>query len=488
MTLRFGRYETLQPIASGGMATVYLGRSVGAAGFERRVAIKVMHPHVAEDPEFIAMFLDEANLAARIHHPNVVSTIDFQRSDEATFLVMEFIDGASLRDILQSLRRSKRRMPIGNAMRILVDTLSGLHAAHELREDDGTSLELVHRDVSPHNILVGADGVTRITDFGVARATARLTSTRGAKLKGKLPYMAPEQGIGRHVDRRADVYAAGVVLWESLTGRRLFKAEHEGELIAKILQGADRRPRELVPVIPGAIDEACMRALALDPDARYESAAAFADALETAAQQSDVRVPTTRQLAAFVHEFKLKIQTRPAGDIEEERSETGAPLSEPSVGSTSGSALSGIGAVRSQRAPAPRRSPRSRLRLLGTVAFALVLVAVGGLAALVSAGRWPMPFGDASPASETTAMAPPAAPPSEPATAEPQPEERVEAVAAPASASEGGGAPSASASVSLPSAGPLPARPPFRPTPAPTPASKPPPGKSSPLGFEPDDL
>jgi serine/threonine-protein kinase len=180
--MRYGRYETLQPIASGGMATVYLGRAIGSSGFERRVAIKVMHPHVSTDPEFITMFLDEARLAARIHHPNVVSTLDFQRLEEATFLVMEFIDGASLRDILRALRRRRQRMPIGTAVRIMIDALSGLHAAHELRGDDGEALQVVHRDVSPHNILVGADGITRITDFGVARAAARLTSTRGSQL------------------------------------------------------------------------------------------------------------------------------------------------------------------------------------------------------------------------------------------------------------------------------------------------------------------
>jgi serine/threonine protein kinase len=184
MGLRFGRYETIQPIASGGMATVYLGRAVGAGGFERRVAIKVMHAHVAEDPEFKAMFLDEARLAARIHHPNVVSTLDVQEDAEGMFLVMEFVEGASLRDIIRALKKKKQRMPVGNAVRIIVDALSGLHAAHELRGKDGNLLQLVHRDVSPHNILVGADGITRITDFGVARAESRLSSTRGGHLIG----------------------------------------------------------------------------------------------------------------------------------------------------------------------------------------------------------------------------------------------------------------------------------------------------------------
>ncbi len=311
MTLCFGRYETIAPIASGGMATVYLGKAVGAGGFERRVAIKVMHPHIADDPEFEAMFLDEARLAARIHHPNVVATLDIQKTDEAMFLVMEYVEGCSLREILKPLRKAKGRMAIGNALRILVDALAGLHAAHELTGKDGSPLDLVHRDVSPHNILVGADGITKITDFGVARASARLTSTRGGQLKGKIAYMPPEQGRGDEIDRRADVYAAGVVLWETLVGRRLFRAEHDGALVAMVLAGATIAPRELVPFIPEEIDAVCMKALACTPAERYPSAAAFADALEEAAREAQVRIPSARQLAGFVHQYKVEIKSVP---------------------------------------------------------------------------------------------------------------------------------------------------------------------------------
>ncbi|MBW2455075.1 MAG: protein kinase [Deltaproteobacteria bacterium] len=311
MTLRFGRYETIAPIATGGMATVYLGKAVGAGGFERRVAIKVMHPHIADDPEFLTMFLDEARLAARIHHPNVVGTIDVQKTEESMFLVMEYIEGCSLRDILRPLRKVKARMPIGNALRILIDALAGLHAAHELTAKDGSPLDLVHRDVSPHNILVGADGISKITDFGVARASARLTSTRGGQLKGKIAYMPPEQGRGDAVDRRADVYAAGVVLWEALVGRRLFRAEHDGALVAMVLAGATIPPREVVAFVPEEIDAVCMKALAGSPTDRFASAAEFADALEEAAREAQVRIPTARQLAGFVHKYKVEIKSVP---------------------------------------------------------------------------------------------------------------------------------------------------------------------------------
>ena len=486
--MRYGRYETLQPIASGGMATVYLGRVIGSAGFERRVAIKVMHPHVATDPEFITMFLDEARLAARIHHPNVVGTLDFQRLDEGTFLVMEFIEGASLREVLHALRKRRQRMPTGTAVRIMVDALSGLHAAHELRNDQGDSLHVVHRDVSPHNILVGADGITRITDFGVARATARLTSTRGAKIKGKLAYMAPEQ-MGPHIDRRADIYSAGVVLWESLTGRRLFKADHEGALIAQILAGAERSPRHIVPMIPDSVDAVCMRALALHPDDRFPSAAEFADALENAAVSSDVRVPTPRQLAAFVHQYKVPVGTSGPPSQEEgppdsntaPQSFSGMPTSasQPSAASQGSSQLSGIGTVHSQRVPPPR--PRSRMRIVGGVLLGFLLVSVGGAAALMQSGvvaspiplPWQRQPAASEPVAETTATE--TAPPTE--------------TAAPAEPSAPPEAPVATASAS---AAPKTWRTPAitEPKPLATPKPKPPDpkAKKSPLGFEPDDL
>lgn len=491
--MRYGRYETLQPIAAGGMATVYLGRVIGSAGFERRVAIKVMHPHVATDPEFITMFLDEARLAARIHHPNVVGTLDFQRLNEGTFLVMEFIEGASLREVLRALRKRRQRMPVGTAVRIMVDALSGLHAAHELRGDHGDLLHVVHRDVSPHNILVGADGITRITDFGVARATARLTSTRGSKIKGKLAYMAPEQ-MGPHMDRRADIYSAGVVLWESLTGRRLFKADHEGALIAQILAGAERSPRHIVPVIPDSVDAVCMRALALHPDDRFPTAAEFADALESAAASSNVRIPTLRQLAAFVHQYKVPLSSSappseegPPDSVTAPQSFSGVPASasQPSVASSHGnSQLSGIGTVHSQRAPLP--PPRSRMRVVGGVLLGVLLVSLGGAAALVQSGvlvspvplPWQREPAASEPVPETTTESAPAVE-TPPATAEPS---------APAEASAPAATVSASAAPKVWPKQPTPAL--AEPKPMATPKAKPvdPKAKKSPLGFEPDDL
>ncbi|MBW2525893.1 MAG: serine/threonine protein kinase, partial [Deltaproteobacteria bacterium] len=300
MGIRVGRYETLGAIASGGMAKVHLGRAVGMAGFERLVAIKLMHPHLAEDPAFVAMFLDEARLAALIRHPNVVATIDVQNSDDGLFLVMEYVEGCSLGALLRKLEADERAVPLDVAVRLTLDVLAGLQAAHEQQGTDCAPLGLIHRDISPANVLIGKDGAARITDFGVARAEERISSTRGGELKGKVPYMPPEQLRGLAVDQRVDVYAAGAVLWEVLVGRRLFRAPNEAALLSAILAGAEASPRELRPDVPEAIDQACMKALAPDRDVRFFTAVEFADALEDAAVDAGAGVATPRTVAKFV--------------------------------------------------------------------------------------------------------------------------------------------------------------------------------------------
>jgi len=225
---RIDRYELVAEIASGGMATVFLSRLSGVGGFQRFVAIKRLHPHLAGEKEFVEMFLDEARLAAGIHHPNVVPILEVGASPRGYYLVMEYIEGDTLARLLARATTSGNRLPIAIGLRVILDMLAGLHAAHELHDEKGEPVELVHRDVSPQNVLVGVDGISRITDFGVARASSRLTATRVGQLKGKIAYMAPEQAMGvPDVDRRADVFSAGIVLWEVLAARRLFKADNE---------------------------------------------------------------------------------------------------------------------------------------------------------------------------------------------------------------------------------------------------------------------
>lgn len=300
MALRCGRYETLRVIASGGMATVHLARALGAGGFERLVAIKVMHPHIAREPEFVDMFLDEGRLAASIHHPNVVGTIDVQRDEGGLFIVMDYVEGAALQLIWRELWAQGQTIPLPITLRIFLDVLAGLHAAHELCGADGEPLYLVHRDVSPQNILVGVDGVARLTDFGVARARSRLASTQGGQLKGKLTYMAPEQVRAEAVDRRTDIYAAGVVLWEMLAGRRLNRADNDAAVVQCIMDGVSKSPRDVLATVPEPISMVCMRALGFEPEDRYPTASAFAEALETAAQEAGVMIATPLRVSGFM--------------------------------------------------------------------------------------------------------------------------------------------------------------------------------------------
>ncbi len=277
-----GRYALRHEIASGGMAVVHLGRLLGPAGFSRTVAIKRLLPHMARNPEFVAMFLDEARLAARIRHPNVVSTLDVVATEGELFVVMEYVPGDSLARLLRAAADKGERAPLPVAASIMVNTLHGLHAAHEACDEQGQPLGLVHRDVSPHNVLVGTDGLAHLIDFGVAKAAGRAQVTREGQLKGKLAYMAPEQLKGQRVDRRADVFGASVVFWEMLTGERLFDGADEGEIYGKVLRGDVRRPSKVVPSLDRKVDSIVLRGLARNPSRRFESARTMALAIEAA--------------------------------------------------------------------------------------------------------------------------------------------------------------------------------------------------------------
>lgn len=277
------RYELVGEIASGGMATVYLARLTGVGGFQRLYAVKRLHPHLQSEDEFVEMFIDEARLAAGIHHPNVVPILEVGASQSSHYLVMEYIEGDTLARLLARAASNDQRIPAPQVLRVALDTLSGLHAAHELRDENGDFAGVVHRDVSPQNILVGADGVSRITDFGVARAASRLTATRVGQLKGKIAYMAPEQARGEiDIDRRADVFAAGIVFWEALAHRRLFKAQNEAATLARVLQEPILPLHQAAPHLSPALCRVVMRALERDREKRIPTCAEFADALERA--------------------------------------------------------------------------------------------------------------------------------------------------------------------------------------------------------------
>jgi len=270
-------------IAAGGMATVHFGRLNGPAGFSRTVAIKRLHPNLAKDPEFVAMFLDEARLAARIRHPNVVPTLDVVATEGEIFLVMDYVQGESLSRLRIAMADAKRPTDPRIVAAIMSGVLHGLHAAHEAKSEQGQSLNIVHRDVSPQNVLVGIEGVARVLDFGVAKAIGRVQTTREGQIKGKLAYMPPEQLHGGRVTRQADIYAAAVVTWEALTGRRLFSGEHEGALVTSILMHTVQPPSKVAPHIPAAFDKVVMRGIDRDPAKRYSTAREMALDLERCA-------------------------------------------------------------------------------------------------------------------------------------------------------------------------------------------------------------
>jgi serine/threonine-protein kinase len=277
-----GRYVLSQPIGAGGMASVHLARWVGKTGLSRTVAVKRLHPNLAADPEFAAMFLDEARIATRIRHVNVIPTLDVASQDGAVFLVMEYVPGESLANLERATRAVGARIPVAVAAGIVAGVLEGLHAAHEAQDENGAPLGIVHRDVSPHNVLVGVDGIARLLDFGIAKALGKVHTTRADQLKGKMGYIAPEQLKRGVVDRRTDVFTAAVVLWEAIVGERLFEAPTDAETIYQILERPLQRPSAHVAGIPQALDDAVMRGLERDPTARYATAYEMARAIRAA--------------------------------------------------------------------------------------------------------------------------------------------------------------------------------------------------------------
>ena len=291
---RLGNYDPLVELASGGMATVYVARQVGAAGFERLVVVKRVHPHLLKDRDFTDMFRDEARMCSTIRHPNVVPVIDVVEADAELFLVLEYVESVSLSALVKAATAAGAPLAPAVVSRICSDALAGLHAAHEAVDMRGQKLDIVHRDVSPQNIIVGVDGGTRLIDFGIAKAASRASVTTSGVVKGKLRYMSPEQVQQKPLDRRADVFAAGVVLYEALTGVRPFAGDDEGDIVVGILMGGAEPPSTRVSGLPPAIDAVLEKALARR-DERFATAAELQEALERA-----IPPATARDVAAAV--------------------------------------------------------------------------------------------------------------------------------------------------------------------------------------------
>jgi serine/threonine-protein kinase len=448
-----GRYALDAPFARGGMATIHFGRLMGAAGFTKVVAVKRLFPHLAEDPEFSAMLIDEARLAGRIQHPNVAATLDVVSEDGELLVVMEYIEGVSLEKLLARLRQRGGSVPVPIAGAIVTGVLYGLHAAHEARSERGEPLGIIHRDVSPPNIIVSAGGVARVVDFGVAKAAGRLQVTRPGQLKGKLCYMAPEQLRGASVQRGVDVYAASVVLWECLTGKRLHEGVDERRIVKAITSGSVELPSRHVAGIPAELDAIVLRGLAVRPEVR------FSTALEMAAALEDLVPPATpRQVAAWLEDLagdtlREHVALLAAVGSETQRPSTDIPSVEPEDVSNATTRVF----VQKQLARLVR-PPRihalsepsitvgytriTRRRRLGALGAALAAAAVLAAAvALVMFSRRLSEAGAAEPAADpAVAIAPtivastapeeePAAEPSAAAEPEPEPEPKPEPAA-----------------------------------------------------------
>ncbi len=297
----FGKYTLKRRIGTGGMAHVYLATLEGPDGFQKKLVVKRVHPHLSELPEFAAMFANEAKVAALLQHPNITQIYEYGTIEESAYLAMEYVEGPSLERLMRSASRRGMSLGVEHAARIAIPLCEALQYAHDLPGPDGQWLGLVHRDVSPSNLLIANDGTVKLLDFGIAKITQGPSVTRTGTLKGKLAYMAPEQLRGA-VDRRTDVFALGVVLYEMVVGRRLFKRATEPETVTAVMQGEIPRPSGFIEGFPSDFEAILERALERDPLRRYQTAEELGMALEDWAMKHRIRTGR-RELAPIVGEF-----------------------------------------------------------------------------------------------------------------------------------------------------------------------------------------
>ena len=284
-----GKYRLIAELGHGGMAEVFLAVVRGPAGFNKLMVIKQIRPQLAEDPEFLGMFLDEARLAARLSHPNVVQTNEVGHEAGRYFIAMEYLEGQPLNRVLHRFQRNGG-FPLGLHLRVISEVLAGLHHAHEITDYDGTPLGVVHRDVTPHNIFLTYDGQVKVVDFGIAKAMNSSSETRTGVLKGKVAYMAPEQARGERVDRRADLFSVGILLWEAVTGKRLWKGVPDIAILQRLLNGDIPTPRSVNPDVPEVLEAIVLKCLATDRDGRYDTATELQADIDSYLDAQDERV------------------------------------------------------------------------------------------------------------------------------------------------------------------------------------------------------
>lgn len=409
------RYEPLVKLASGGMATVFVGAARGALGFRQIVAIKRPHPHLVEDPGYREALLAEARVASRVHHANVVDVRDVEVDGDTLQLVMDYVEGASLGQLILHGAKTGARIPPAVAVRIVLDACAGLHAAHELTDEAGAPLGLVHRDVSPQNILVGLDGVARVADFGVAKEAraVRATTTEGA-LKGKIGYIAPEYVRGQPIDRRADVFAMGVVLWEALAHKRLFRGSNEAEALDLVLREAAPPASRYAPEVGPALDAVIARAVEKSPGDRFATARDLGAAIERAARAEG--------LWASPAEVARAVEIAVGDELAERRRTVRARLAAIEI---EAKAEAEAATLVISASPPPLQSavpaPSRRARVVGIAAVILTVVVGASWSRIRGADTTPVPIAPSAIAPAISIPIPPAIASSSAPSAEPAP-------------------------------------------------------------------
>lgn len=390
-----GNYRLMAKLGTGGMADVYLAVAQGAMNVNRLVVVKRLRDEQAGDESAREMFLNEARLAARLNHANVIQTFEAGHESGSYYLTMEYVEGQPLSRVLTKLRQEERRVDMKIAARVCADALAGLHYAHELADFDGSPLKIVHRDVSPQNIMLTYAGVTKIVDFGIAKA-AGSTQTAHGVFKGKVAYMAPEQVLGEDVDGRADVFAAGIVLWEAVTGKHLMAGDTPAKTLHNLMNKAIPRASEVLPEVPAALDAILAKALERDVELRYASAKAMRDALEgwltsvggapaeevgalVSSLFEDRKRTVQQQVKAQLAALSLSRASEPKVGVSQMHVRTDATLIDLSEGATPGSYASMFRVVSTGSGIAPE-TPGLRAGALALGAITLLALGVSGFA------------------------------------------------------------------------------------------------------------
>lgn len=435
----YGQYVLVRKLAEGGMAEIFLSKLLGADGFERNVVIKRMLSNLSSIPDFVEMFRDEARLAARLSHPNIIQIHELGFIEGCYYICMEYLAGEDFSSTLRQAGKKRQYTPIPITLRVLVDAARGLHYAHDFTNEEGQPLHIVHRDISPSNLYVTYQGQVKVLDFGIAKAASRVVQTRTGVVKGKYIYMAPEQAQGKEVDRRADVFSLGVSLYESLTNVRPFARENDLAVLNALLQGDFQPPALLRRDIPPELNEVVLKALALRPEDRYATAADFADAIEHSVK-GKVPLATHKELAEYLrsqfgeerYAAKTRVPTlatltslsaQPGGQPPQQVVFTPSgtyPAVPPVAPPTSPQRISSTAVVPPPMgARAEPEGPKRRSGLLLGVAAGMVLLLAGGGFAAWRVLSKPPPV-VATPTPPEAAVAPHAVEPTPPAEAPPQ--------------------------------------------------------------------